>query len=418
MTRDQTDQCRQLHQQGKSIRDIAQETGISKSQVGRVVKNFTGLGQDGSVWRTIRGAHEPSVDAFGAIPAPSMQDLANAFEHSVFIAASWLSENVAKVPLRVILDGESLNPSTKTRPLTKALDPNVREVTRHPLKELLDNPCPAYSRTELLQLIDNDLSLMGNSFVRKLRSEDGSESALYPGEGLPVALVPLPTPQIELAYDANGRHVGYKAHLGSTQVFYPQRDVIWFRAVVDPANRYGMGKGPVRAIYERVLLEKQELAYWSSLYRNQGMPNVMITANGINTANAEVLEKTFQQRFRGGGQGGAWVVDGQDLKVTPLSFQPKELVSVEEFRWTKLQILNAFGISPALFDSESSNRATAETALYMSQKNAVWPRCCKIADKLTVGLAHEFDDRLTIAFDDPVTPQEDAAMGIDPAEAT
>ena len=81
--------------------------------------------------------------------------------------------------------------------------------------------------------------------------------------------------------------------------------------------------------------------------------------------------------------GGPWVIPAEEIDVQMLSWSPKDVLGVEAYKWTKLQIINAFALSAALFDTESSNRATAITARILAQEQAIEPRLHLIEEALT-----------------------------------
>jgi HK97 family phage portal protein len=395
-----TKKIQALKSQNLSIRDIAELAGVSKSTVARKLKEIPEVQKSflNPQWVSLSsGDRSGKVDIFGAVGEPDLQDLVNLYEDSVYICSRWLSDFVSSVPLKVYVETQPHQPKPKclTQPIiTKSGTEltNKREVLEHEFKDLLDKPNPEMNRNELLRIIDLDLSLTGNGYIHKVRDDDN----------LPCYLYPLLPQFIDLDVDDNGHLLGFKDKRYNVRKFYPKKDVIWFK-FVDPRNHYGLGVSPVRGCYERVLQTKNELAYISALYRNQARPDSLITVDGITASESERMQKEMNMRFKQGGIGGCFVTDGKEVDMKPLNWSPKETLSIELIRYTKLQIVNAFGLNLALFDSDNSNRATADTARYLATLNGVLPRLRLIEEKLNQHLAPEFDDRLVCGFADPVS---------------
>jgi HK97 family phage portal protein len=367
-------------------------------------------------WVQQYGNDESPVDLYGLIESPTHQQLLQCLEDSIWTCAKWSCDTVSAVPLRVYLTTAKNQPKAQNS-LTKAVlkaarlehlsGVSVEEVVDHKYKNLIDEPNQDMNRNELLRIIDLDLSLTGNSFVYKQR-----ESYKYMGDkqdvnkGLPAYLLPLDPGYITLAKNEEDRFVGFLNSKYQTPKFIPKADVIWFK-FPNPADRHGMGRGPVRAIYERYYQVKQELAYLTGLYKNQARPDSIVTAKDITPDERERLQKLLNMRFKEGGIGGVYVADADDIDMKPLNWNPKDVLGTEMYRWTNLKILNAFGLNNALFDSDSSNRAVANTALLMAIRHCVLPRLRLIEEKFNHQLASEFDKRLVAVFDAPITENDE-----------
>lgn len=395
------DKARELRDAGQSYREIAAELGVSKSLVAKkLTEQPVTKGYLNPRWTTVQGGDPAPVDIYGAIPAPSAAALLKANEDSVYFCTDWIAKNVAKQPLKVLVQTRpgqkaprcltvpAVLKSQTLQRIAKAAD--VREVVDHPLVELLEHPNPEMSRFDFLYYIDSQLSLIGDAFVHMQR--DGT---------LPCYLWPLLTQFVELVMD-KGQIAGYKYTLGNEPRFYPRDDVIHIK-LQSMENPYATGYSPVRAVYERILLGKYELGYLNSLFRNQARPDSIIQIKGgIQASEVERLQKEMSMRFRQGGIGGPWVIDADDMDVQNLNWSPKDVLGTEIYKWTKLQIINAFSLNPALFDTESSNRAVATEARRQSQSEAVEPRLRLIEHAFNHQLVPAFDERLLLEFECPV----------------
>jgi len=396
------EKAKELKEAGKSVREIATELGISKSTASRWTKNVVEKSWLNPRWTVIGGDNHGPVDVFGAIPEPEMADLLSLMEDSVYISTNWIANTIASVNSHLYVKtavGQQ-QPKCLTAPIKKSelshlANYDVQEVLDHSLKSLLEHPNPDQNGRVLVKSIDIDLSLCGNAFVRKIRADDG----------LPEQLWSLQPDKMKLAWDEKGVLVGFWYSPQSFPIFIPKKDVIWFK-FEDPRNRLSWGVGPVRGVYERVLQNKDELAYVASLYRNQARPDSIITIKDILAPEAERVQKEWNMRLKQGGIGGVIVTNGEEMDVKPLSWSPKDLLGQEVRTWTKLQILNAFGLNAALFENDG-NRSLIEGAEYMALKNAVLPRLRLIEAQINHDLIPEFDERLLFVFDNPCTDDAD-----------
>ena len=358
-------------------------------------------------WSQIGGKDKGPVDEFGLVAEPEQQDLLALYEDTVYSATKWLADTVGSVPRRLYVRKKNARSLLKIRKVTKSShldhvpDPDsLSEVLDHTLKDLLEQPNPEMNGSDLIRQIDTDLSLCGNSYLHKIRAEDD----------LPEELWSLSPDKIHLKINDSGQHIGFlQDQPTGYQKFIPKKDVIWFK-LTDPSDRYGLGRSPARGVYERILLAKKEMAYLNALYKNQARPDSIMSVKGISPNEAEATQKQYNMRFREGGQGGIIVVDGEEIDIKPLNWNPKDILGTELYKWAKTQILQAWGLNDAIFSTENSNRSVAETALFQAMRNAVLPRLRLIEDKLNQHLIPEFDDRFLFVFDNPV--QEDREMAL------
>ncbi len=407
---DKHTEAKRLSQDGLSLREIATKLKVSKSSVANWIKEKpTTKSWLSPTWSQIGGGPSGTVDAYNAIQEPTLAQLLDCYDDTVFSCARWLSDTLSATPLRVYVKTAKGQPQPKcvTRTINKtaALDHlvnlDLKEVVGDtPFKEIIDKPNQHMDRGELLRIVDINLSLTGNAFIHKRREDYEIKDKKDLNDGLPVELWPLQPQFITLAANDRGHFIGFWDARFNEPKFIPYQDMLWFK-FVDPRNPFGLGMSPVRGVYERVLNSKNEAAYLSALYRNQARPDSMITIENITADEAEVTQKQYNMRFKQGGIGGVIVVPGGDMDVKPLSWSPKDVLGVDVHRYVKQCIQNAFGINNAVFDSESSNRATAETALFMAIRNGVLPRLRLIETKINQNLAPEFDERLMAVFDNP-----------------
>jgi phage portal protein BeeE len=206
-----------LKEQGLSVRDIAAKVGLSKSTVSRKLQIITKSWLSPR-WTVIQGGSQGPVDVFGAIQEPDAATLLALYDDSVYACAKWLSDTISSIPLRVYVTTATGQPKPKclVAPVSKSAtldhleNMDIKEVLEHPFKDLLEHPNPDMTKHEMLRLIDLDMSLTGNSYLNKVRADDG----------LPESLWPLEPDKMRQAYSDGGHFIGWWMGTNSGNYLY------------------------------------------------------------------------------------------------------------------------------------------------------------------------------------------------------
>ncbi|WP_020469303.1 phage portal protein [Zavarzinella formosa] len=364
----------------------------------------------GPNWRSLGGKPQGSYDAFGGQPEPGKADLVAAYSDIVYAAIKLIQRKISRVKLRLYATTETgeARPKCKTTSVTwknlKSIKANksisfstqLGEVVEHPLLDLLDKANPQHNRGELIGITQLFLDLTGNAYWLIIRDDFG----------LPQSLYPLPSQCVELVRDENQIVRGVKYYEGEKEYDYLIEDIIHFRED-NPLDVYGEGHSPVRAMWQRIQVGWKEISYLDNTLSNNARPDVMVSPkseHGFGQDEAERMAKDFGHRFRGSGNGGAFIAtDPVDFEI--LQWQPKDLAELELYKNLKISILNGLHIPPELFEIGEANRSTAEAALYSLYANCIRPRIELIVDKLNEKLVPLYDKRLFIHFDE-VVPED------------
>ena len=361
----------------------------------------------------IVGAEQGDVaymDLWNRHQAPSADGLVNSYEGTAYACANLCAQGVASVPLRLYVQTGPGQPAPKCarrkigkaqreylnrkpgigRKLLEAQD--IEEVTAHPIISLLDAVNSELDGFTLLELTQLYMEVVGSSywlFEKQL--------------GIVTAIWVLQSQFVTPVY-RNGEAVAYEYGSGAKKETFPAEDVLPFH-LPNLRNPYHEGWSPLRAAYESVHLQEQELAQAQSLMDNQARPDVVIVPKGeaglLGDHEQERLQRRFRREFRRGRTSGVAVLSDQ-FEVKPLTFSPRELQSAVLHGITKENIANAFGVPMSLLQTKDVNRANAEAGHYQLAQNAILPRCRRLEQRLTQRFAALFDPRLVLAFDDPV----------------
>jgi len=350
------------------------------------------------------------VDAFRSMRQPTQSDLLAQCRRVAYACATINANAVSSVPLRlfaVTRPGEA-RPKCSTRPVTKSTELRLRslpglaaklagavevhEVAAHPLLELLDAVNPWMQRTLLLGITQFSQEVLGNAFW--LLEDDETL-------GIPRWIWPLPAQHVRLQRDARGMIAEFAMRTGATETVFPAQQVVHFKF---PSLRdlYGLGLAPLEAAYEDSVVDGKLLAHEHAMLENQARPDMLVSpGEQVGKAEAARLEQKLKRKFRRGGAGGILVAESA-MKISPLTFPPRQLEGVARRQLTKTEIANVFGVPISLLETRDVNRANAEAGHYQHARLAVLPRCSLLQGALNERLCPRYDERLFLAFDDPV----------------
>jgi HK97 family phage portal protein len=284
----------------------------------------------------------------------------------------------------------------------------IEEVVDHPLLTLLWQVNPVHNAFDLWEITQLYLEVHGSAYWLL----DVAPLVNVPNQIwiLPAHLV---TPRRE---PGSGRVVDYYEYAGQTiERFSPER-IVHFR-MPDPRDPYCSGLSPLRACFEQAALTSEFAAMKRSIYDNAALPSVMITPEeAMGTDERDRLEKLWQQKFQGGGQGKALVAQSR-LKVTPLSHSMGDLAALADMKATKEDIANAFHV-PLPFLSGDTNLANMQAADHLHKTLAILPRLRRRDEKLNEQLVPLFDPtgRLFFASPDPTPANQQFLLAQEQAD--
>jgi len=267
----------------------------------------------------------------------------------------------------------------------------LEEIDQHPLLDLLDNASEYLTGFTARQLTQIYLDLVGEAFWLLERN----------GLGVPVAywilppdwVIGTPTPE----------HPSYKVSFIGWQGEIPASEIIWFKDP-NPVNPYARGSGTGRALADELETDEYAAKHVKSWFFNRARPDVIISADGLSPADTARLEEDWVRKNQGFWRAYKPYFLSKKVDVQALSqtFENMQLVDLRKYE--RDTILQVFGVPPEIVGViENSNRATIEAADYLFAKWVLVPRLEFLRNILQEKLVPQFDDRLVIDYESPVT---------------
>jgi len=281
---------------------------------------------------------------------------------------------------------------------------DIVEITEHPFLDLMENPNPFRTEEEFRQETSLFADLTGNTYWF-IQTGSGVMA------GIPEQLWILPTQITRIVPDPKKFIKGYLyGKVTKEKALFPE-EVMHIRRPNPSDMWYGKGRveGAWDAIHGSEALDNYEnstarypipamfLKYKKSLQASK-------RREILSEADRAIQYQARSQSYLAG-------VFDSDAELEKLSFAPKEVVALQGRKWYRQAIVEAFGQTLSLYDTQAA-RATIEGAIYLWARFELDPTNQLIAGKINTNIIPRYDggDRLFCAFD-PIT-REDAEFAL------
>jgi HK97 family phage portal protein len=275
-------------------------------------------------------------------------------------------------------------------------------VLDHPLLTLLRAVNPIHNAHDLWELTTLYQEVLGVAYW-----------LVVPGPlGIPEEIWVLPSQHVTPRRSAGSSCPvdGYMYHgPDGTEEFSADEVICFFYP--DPRNPYQGGLSPLQAAFEQVLTAAEYTGLKREKFTNQAIPDAIIMPEeGLGEPEADRLEQRWQRKFGRGG-GGRVLVAETGMKVALLEHSIGDLAALADYRATREDIANAFGVPLAFLTSET-NLANLQAAEHQHLSKAIRPRLRRRDQKLNERLIPYYDPegRLFLATDDPTPDNQEHAL--------
>jgi len=350
-------------------------------------------------------------------------DYVNYFAGWTYICAKRNGQSVAINPLRLYVAKETKGQQYRTigtKPVKReklkylcqnqSLDPwltkaeEVEEVTEHPLLDLMQNVNPYNNSFDLWELTGTFLDLTGEAYWY-------IPSVTVDKSRIPQQIWVIPAQHINPKFgdSLNDAIKYYEYKRGNAEAKFKTEDVIMF-TYPNPHNVF-TGFSVIRGIADAVYLQRQMNEFETSIMENRArVGGIIEETQNISRAESERVKQKLKQSHAGPKNAGKDLYLPGGLKYSRSAMTPEEINFTEGRRLNRTEIMAAHDIPEGVIITESSNRAVAEAAGYQHAKYGILPRCRRIEEKLNERLLPRFDERLFVAFDDPVPEDKEKKL--------
>lgn len=268
----------------------------------------------------------------------------------------------------------------------------IEEILEHPLLDLLAQVNPIQNKFDFLELGQTFLDLTGNWCVLKVRDEMGMLNQLWT----------LPSQWVSPIADRKRGIGAYEfGNDPATKKTFAPEDVVH---VLYPNPQHPIwGLAPLKAGIDDADLNQAQKDFQSATYDNWGVPPAVYIAEGVLGQKAIKQLRREWKRIYGGSKNAGKIafLDGGG-KIEQLGLSPADLRIDESARYSKEGIAATFAVPMSMLETRDVNKANAEAGERSHARDAILPRARRIEEKLNEQLTAEFDERLFLAFDNPV----------------
>ncbi len=285
----------------------------------------------------------------------------------------------------------------------------ARELTAHPLLDLMVRPNPRQDGASFMESVASHLLLAGNAYVEAVSAGEGPRElyALRPDR---MKVVPGPDgwPQ-GFDYTVAGSTVRFDQGAASLDAKVPP---ILHLTLFNPLDDY-YGLSPLEAAAVAVDTHNAAAKWNKALLDNAARPSGALVYGGAEGAilsepQFERLKKELDEQYTGARNAGRPLVLEGGLDWKPMALSPKDMDFMEAKHSAAREIALAFGVPPMLLaipgDNTYSNYQEANRVFF---RQTVLPLGNRIGSALAQWLGPAFGD-LTLAID---TDKVDALSG-------
>lgn len=278
----------------------------------------------------------------------------------------------------------------------------LTEIETHPFLDLLTFGNDLLLGKTVIQLTAQYLDLVGEAFlVIERNTKTGIPVGLWPMPPIWVGNMPSPANPYYTIYNEKG-----------SPIEIPITDVI---AIKDPnpTNPYGRGTGLVKSMGDDIEIEEYSARHLKAFFYNRARPDVIISGDNIGRDDTERLEQKWLAKHAGVMNQFKPLFFSRKIDVTQFTQNMEQQQMVQIRKAERDNVLNGFGVPPEILGiTTTSNRSTISSADLFWNKHVIAPRCEFIRATFQRWLLPQFDDRLILDFESPISEDTEHKLDI------
>ena len=267
-----------------------------------------------------------------------------------------------------------------------------REVSQHPLLDLIARPNPLQGKYELIESMVCHLYLSGNTYMESVGPSKRDSS------GLPRELYVLRPDRMKVIPDAVHYVGGYEYTVSGQRVEFPRDRILHLKLFNPLDDWYGLSPVQVAALAIDKLNSGDK---WNaSLLQNAAVPSGALTCKQRLTDDQfDRLKTEMRRQIQGVSNAREPLLLEQDLEWKELGISPKDMDWIEGLKMSALQVAQVFNVPPELVGlgpATYQNRKEARKALYTE---VVCPFLSRLRDGFNNWLVPQFGENLILDYD-------------------
>lgn len=276
----------------------------------------------------------------------------------------------------------------------------IEQINSHEIHTLIHRPNPDQTWDRMMKIVIMHLELAGEAFLYKIRDASGNV----------LELIPLQTQYVtKVIGDGMIRSVDLR--VGEKTRNIPFEDIVYFN-YPSPFNIFD-GQSPLLPVASRVETEKEASNYQAKFFQHNATPNAVLhTDQKLNKEQKEFIKESWNQNFKGSDNYGKTALLEAGLEYKQLAVSQKEMDFIESMRFTREDILIAFGVTKGILLSEDSNNADGKNSMTAFLQFKIEPLVKMIVETLNLQLVEvDFGEQYFLKNENVVPEDRKAIVG-------
>jgi HK97 family phage portal protein len=269
---------------------------------------------------------------------------------------------------------------------------DVKEHVSHEVLDLLYRPNPFQTRSEFWKITTINKKLTGEAFWLKVRGPRNRVLELWN----------LRPDMMTIHTDPQKFIKGYTLRkLDGTEVAFEPEDIIHFKEP-NPQDVY-RGLSPIKPAQSRIMTEDFATTFQRDFFANNARPDaLLISEDLLAPEQRDELAASWNAKHKGKGKNSRIGILEGGMTYQQVSVTQKEMDYIESLRFTRDDILVAFGVPKSIITTDDVNRANAQEGLKTFLTETIIPEITALNEVINEMLViPDFGERLYVDFDDP-----------------
>lgn len=269
---------------------------------------------------------------------------------------------------------------------------DVQEVQMHPILDLMWRPNPFQTWPQFIKITETNKQLTGEAYWYKVRNNAGQVVELW--NIRPDLMKPVVDKEKYISH--------YELMVNGRIETFDLNDIVHLFDTNPVDNRTGLSA--LRAAKSRVQVEESANEYQRNFFLNNARPDALLSnpETWSDEQKAE-MRRDWNEKFQGRGNNSKIAFLEGGTQYQQVSTTQREMDFIESMKFTRDDILVAFGVPKGLIVADDVNRANAETAMYSFSVFTVDPEAKQIFEAVNEQLIKpEFGEEYYLQYASPI----------------